>query len=158
MKAATLNTLKKELKTLPAEQLTELCITLSKYKKENKELLTYLLFEADDEQAYINAIKNDIDAQFTTINDSSIYYIKKSLRKILRSTNKFIKYSGNKQTEAELLIYYCTKFKALELPLERHIALHNIYHRQIQKIEKALSPLHEDIQHDYANAVQALTI
>ena len=158
MKAASLNEIKKELKTLPSEQLVELCLRLSKHKKENKELLTYLLFEAGDEQAYITSIKNDIADQFAEINNSNIYYVKKSLRKILRSTNKFIKYSGNKQTEVELLIFYCIKFKELELPLDRHIALHNIYYRQIQKIKKALGTLHEDIQYDYKAAIENLII
>ena len=37
MKAATLSEIKKELNTLPPEQLVELCLRLSKYKKENKE-------------------------------------------------------------------------------------------------------------------------
>lgn len=158
MKAATLSEIKKELKTLPSERLIELCLRLSKYKKENKELLTYLLFEADNENGYINAVKTIIDEQFAEINTTNIYYIKKSLRKILRGTNKFIKYSGNKQTEADLLIYYCQNFKALELPIERHIALHNLYYRQIQKIKKALSSLHEDIQYDYKSTVDDLII
>lgn len=158
MKAATLSEIKKELKTLPSERLIELCLRLSKYKKENKELLTYLLFEANNENGYINAVKTIIDEQFAEINTTNIYYIKKSLRKILRGVNKFIKYSSNKQTEADLLIYYCQNFKALELPIERHIALHNLYHRQIQKIKKALSSLHEDIQYDYKSTVDDLII
>lgn len=158
MKAATLSEIKKELKTLPSERLIELCLRLSKYKKENKELLTYLLFEADNENGYINAVKTIIDEQFAEINTTNIYYIKKSLRKILRGVNKFIKYSSNKQTEADLLIYYCQNFKALELPIEGHIALHNLYYRQIQKIKKALSTLHEDIQYDYKSTVDDLII
>lgn len=158
MKAASLSDIKRELKELPAEQLAELCIRLIKFKKDNKELLTYLLFEAQDEQAYINAIKNDINEQFAEINTSNIYYVKKSLRKILHITSKFIKYSGHKQTEVELLVYYCLKFKELELPLHRHLALYNLYYRQVQKIKKSLKTLHEDIQHDYKSAVDDLII
>lgn len=158
MKAATLSQLKKELNTLPKEEIIEVAVRLAKFKKDNKELITYLLFEQQDEQAYIVAIKNTIEEQFSEINTSNIYYVKKSLRKILRSANKFIKYSGNKQTEVDVLIFYCIKFKELELPLDRHIALHNIYYRQIQKIKKALSILHEDIQYDYKGMIDDLIV
>jgi hypothetical protein len=158
MKAATLSEIKKELNTLPPEQLVELCLRLSKYKKENKELLNYLLFEQQDEAAYINGVKNEMDEQFAAINHATIYFVKKSLRKILRTANKYIKYSGNKQTEVELLLYYCQLFKDLSLPMDNHIALQNIYYRQIQKIKKALSTLHEDIQYDYKGLLDDLII
>lgn len=155
---ATLSEIKKELNTLPPEQLVELCLRLSKYKKENKELLNYLLFEQQDEAAYINSVKSEMDEQFAAINHATIYFIKKSLRKILRTANKYIKYSGNKQTEVELLLYYCQLFKDLSLPMDNHIALQNIYYRQIQKIKKALSTLHEDIQYDYKGLLDDLII
>ena len=48
MKASTVSELKEELKHLPPAQLLELCLRLARFKKENKELLTYLLFEAHD--------------------------------------------------------------------------------------------------------------
>ena len=41
--------IKKEIQHLPTEQLAELMLRLARYKKENKELLTYLLFESHDE-------------------------------------------------------------------------------------------------------------
>lgn len=158
MKAATVSELKKELNTLPNEHLVELVLRLAKYKKENKELLNYLLFEAHNEEAYIKAIKAEMDEQFADINHSTLYYVKKSLRKILRLANKYIKYSGNKQTEVELLLYYCQHFKELDLPIDKHPALHNLYYRQVQKIKKALSTLHEDIQYDYKATVAELII
>ena len=149
MKAASLKELKEELHTLHPTKVLELCIHLAKYKKENKELLTYLLFEAHDEQSYIKEVKEQIDEGFSGINKSNLYLAKKGLRKILRTTNKYIKYSGSKQTEVELLIYFCKKTKKTGIPLPINTALGNIYIRQIQKIKKALSTLHEDLQYDY---------
>ena len=99
MRAATISQVKNELKTLSHKDLMDKCIRLAKYKKENKELLTYLLFEADNEKLYIQSIKEEVDLLFEDINRDSMYYIKKSLRKILRYTNKFIKYSGIKRPE-----------------------------------------------------------
>ena len=68
MKTSSLKELRDELKIYPPEQLQALCIRLAKYKKENKELLTYLLFESDNEQGYIEAVKEEIDSGFETMN------------------------------------------------------------------------------------------
>ena len=156
MKAATLNELKRELQTLTPARVIELCMHLAKYKKENKEMLTYLLFEAQDEPAYIKDVKDQIDEQFEGMNKSNLYLAKKTSRKILRTTNKYIKYSGSKQTEAELLIYFCKKLKNSGIPMHTSIALSNLYQRQIQKINKALATLHEDLQYDYLEELKPL--
>ena len=157
MKAVTINELKKELAGLSSRKILEICLRLAKYRKENKELMTYLLFEADDEQEYIKKIKCEIDLQIEGINKSNLYYVKKSLRKTLRITNKYIKYSGNKQTEVDLLIYFCRKFLELKIPLQKSAALSNLYQRQIQKIRKAAKTLHEDLQYDYEMEINELT-
>ena len=68
MKAVPVVTIKKELQHLSSDELTELCLRLSRFKKENKELLTYLLFEADFEEGYIETVKLEIDEQFELIN------------------------------------------------------------------------------------------
>ena len=46
MKAVSAVIIKKELHHLSSDKLMELCLRLSRFKKENKELLTYLLFES----------------------------------------------------------------------------------------------------------------
>ena len=149
MKAATISQLKQEMKCRSANELLEIGLRLGRFKKENKELLTYLLFEIQDEQAYINSIKQEMDQQFQEINKSNIYFAKKSIRKIVRTTNKFIRYSKHKETEVELLLHFCKCLKASGIPMQKSVALGNIYIRQIQKIEKVISSLHEDLQYDY---------
>ena len=154
MKAATLKEIKTELSTLHPVKVLNLCMHLAKYKKENKELLTYLLFEAYDEQSYIKEVKDQIDEQFEGVNKSSLYLAKKTLRKILRATNRFIKYSGSKQTEVELLIYFCKKIRKSGMPLRANTALGNLYQRQMKRINKALATLHEDLQYDYSEEMK----
>jgi hypothetical protein len=149
MKAATIHEVKKELSELPPAKVLELCLRLAKYKKDNKELLTYLLFEAHNERAYIDNLKKEIDDQFNELNLDNLYYAKKGMRKILRITNKFIRYSGIKETEVEVLIYYCTKIKNSGVAIEDSVALTNLYHGQLKKIKKVLTSLHEDLQYDY---------
>jgi hypothetical protein len=136
--------------------MLEVCLRLAKYKKENKELLTYLLYEADDEENYVRKVKAEIDLLIPEINRSNIYYIKKSLRKILRFTNKHIRYSGNKQTEADLLIHFCRRFRELNIPPRKSTALSNLYQNQVLKIKKALRTLHEDLQFDYGKEIEDL--
>ncbi len=148
--------IKQELKNRQPTELFELCLRLARFKKENKELLTYLLFEADDEPSFIKSIKQEMDGQFVEINKSNLYYAKKSIRKIVRTTNKYIRFSGQKQTEAELRIHFCKNLSALKPFLNNSTALRNIYTRQVQNARKAIAKLHEDLQFDYENELQQL--
>ena len=149
MKAVSVVTIKKELQHRSTEELMELCLRLSKFKKENKELLTYLLFESHDEAGYIETVKQELDKQFETINTDSYFYIKKSVRKILRLIKKFSRYSLKKETEVELLLYFCNKLKNFTPSIKRNVTLTNIYDRQILTIKKIVATLHEDLQYDY---------
>lgn len=159
MKAASIHEIKKELQTLNPKDLQELCMRLAKYKKENKELLTYLLYEADNEQAYISAIKEDLDEQFKELpSRSNLYYVKKSLRKILRFANKQIKYSGIKQTELELRIYFCSKVKEARIPLREASVMYNLYQQQLKKIYAIVVKLPEDLQLDYQHEIQQIDL
>jgi hypothetical protein len=158
MKAASQKEIKNELASKTHSQILQICTRLIKYKKENKELLSYLLFEAHDERSFIKGIQADIDFQFDEMNKSNVYFIKKSLRKILRMTNKYIRYSGVKETEIELLIYFCRKIKNSGFPVHKSPVLNNLYQRQIQKIKKTILSLHEDLQYDYSKEIELLII
>ena len=148
MKTATVTEIKKELTHQSSKELIALCLRLSKFKKENKELLTYLLFETN-ESDYIIAVKEDITQQFNEINTSSYYFIKKSVRKILRLTKKHIRYTQNKETEIELLLYFCEELKNMRPSMTKNVSLQNIFDRQILLIKKAITKLHKDLQYDY---------
>jgi len=156
MKAATINEIKNELGNLPPARLSALCLLLAKYKKDNKELLSYLLFEENDLPGYIENVKTEIDAGFAEINSSHLYFAKKSLRKILRITNKHIRYTHSKQAEAELLIYFCQKLKNSGIRFETSTVLMNLYQGQLKKINAAIAGFHEDLQYDYLKEVKKL--
>ena len=157
MKAATVIQLKKELQHQSQPELIELCLRLSKFKKENKELLTYLLYEAHNETGYIESVKNEIEEQFELINTSSYFYIRKSVRKILRMVKKYIRYSKQKETEVELLLHFCRVLKNMKPSINRNTTLLNIYERQIIMIQKVILTLHEDLQFDYNQELEDLT-
>ena len=156
MKAATVSQLKKELHYQSKDELIELCLRLSKFKKENKELLTYLLYEAENEDGYIETVKQEINEQFELINTSSFYYIKKSVRKILRNAKKYIRYSKKKETEVEILLHFSRVLKEMKPSIERNTSLQNIFNRQIVIIKKVILTLHEDLQYDYEEELSSL--
>jgi len=156
MKAATVKEIKSELESLSNEELITICQRLARFKKENKELLTYLLFEAYDENSYIAAVKSTIDTGFDEMNKTSLYIAKKNLRKIIRTASKFIRYSGNESTEVEILIYLCNKIKTSELALDKSTVMKNMYASLLKKIHKAISTMHEDLQYDFNRQLQKL--
>ncbi len=157
MKPASINEIKTELKSISSGRVVELCLRLARYKKENKELLSYLLFEEDDITTYIQNVKEEMDIGFADVHKTNIYFAKKSLRKVLRLVNRYIKYTGDKQAEAELLLHYCTNFRGLKIPVHKSASLTNIYTAQIKKIKVAIDNMHEDLQHDYLKQLNRLT-
>ncbi len=150
-----LQEIKKELQHLDDKQAALLLLRMARYKKENKELLAYLLFDADDELAFAESFKQDIGLMMSQAPSRS-YDTAKLLRKILKLTNKYIKFTGSKQVEVELLLTFCrnyldyvdrrTSFKPLRL----------ILIKQLEKTKKAVDKLHEDLQFDYSNDYNTL--
>ena len=78
------------------------------------------------------------------------------MRKILRNIKKHIRYSKNKETEVELLIYYCGKLNSFSPSIKRSTALINLYQRQLISIRKTVSSLHEDLQYDFGLQLEEL--
>ena len=156
MKTASISNIKRELQEKSQQELIKYCLRVAKFKTENKELLNYLLFEAYDEDNFIEELKEDIKHQFTEINLSSVYFAKKNIRRILRYVLKHIKYSGIKQTEVELLICFCQQFRQLSLPFHESKVLMNLYNRQLLNLAKAILTLDEDLQFDYQSECEEI--
>ena len=156
MKAASVNEIKSVLESLSHAQLESLCLRLVKFKKENKELTTYMLFEADNQNGYIQEVIADMEAGFAAINQSNLYYAKKSLRKLLREANKHVRYIGSKTAEVELLTAWCRLLKNSGIAFRNSTALLNLYQGQIKKIRKTIGTLHEDLRYDYTRALDKL--
>ena len=81
MKAAGLKDIKDELKNSTREELLEHCLRLARFKKENKELLTYRLFYSYDEHDYQVEMKEAISTMFSEISTSGFYWMKKTFEK-----------------------------------------------------------------------------
>jgi hypothetical protein len=156
MNAASISEIRSALKNQSPDELVNICLRLARFKKENKELLSFLLFENDQLPVYLSAVKEDIDLAFAGMNKTNVYLAKKTIRKALRITNKHIRYTQSAEAEIELLLHFCTSLHALQPALMKSPALKNLYNNQLKKIRAALDTLHEDLQHDYARQLRRL--
>jgi hypothetical protein len=156
MKPVTVSILKNELRQHSQQELIDICLQMVKFKKVNKELLSYILFDSKDEEEYKRAIKEEIDDSFSNFNKERLYFVVKSSRKTLRLAKKYIRYSKKKTTEAEVLLYFCSKLKQLMATHKTSQQLINIYQRQLDVVRKATLSLHEDLQFDYNNEIEDL--
>lgn len=120
MKAASISEIKQELLNTPPKKVVELCLRLARFKKENKELLTFLLFDAHDEAGYVQSIKEEIDEHFLQLNTNNTYFIKKGLRKVVRQISKYCKYINEKSSEVEMRIYFCSRLNASGIPYTKN--------------------------------------
>jgi hypothetical protein len=158
MKAPSINQLEKELRTLEPKKVLEICIRLAKHKKENKELLNYLLFDSENEDEYIASSKKKIDELFYEINRKTTYTTKKGLQKVVRNMTKLIRYSKSKQTELEIRAYFCRKVRTSRINLDSSAVISNLYYREMDKIKSIFDKLHEDLKLDYRESLEQLGI
>ena len=156
MKAASIHEIRKEVSFRSKQELEELLLRMGRFKKENKELLTYLLFESGDEDRFIRGIKTIIDRDFDEINRSNYYYIKKSVRKVLKGVRKYCRYSGKKETEVELHLYFSSKLREMHPPYSGNKVLTNIFERELRFIKQKMRSLHPDLQYDYKIELEKL--
>jgi len=158
MRSANIRELKRELQDRPPHEIMELCLRLCRFKKENKEMLTYLLFESIDEAAYIESVKEEIDERFELVNRKSPYFVRKSFRSILQLTRKFIRYSSNKETEVELLLHYCSRLQEFKPDIRQNKRQLNLYLNLTAQVQKKIVALHEDLQYDYQKELDRLIV
>ncbi len=152
MQAASIAELKKALGKLEPEDLLDACLRLARFKKDNKELLTYLLFLSQDESKYAKYLCSEIDQQFV----DKPFPQKKTIQKMVRWMNKCLRYSGHKETEVEVRIYFCRALNEHGVPFRESRVLSNLYSGQLKKIHAAIEKLHEDLRFDFRQQLSGL--
>jgi len=155
MNISSLQELKQELQEQSPKQLLDLCLHLAKYKKDNKEYLSYLLFHAHDEEGFVEQVKTETDKLFIELQEQkNLYYIKKGLRRILRILNKYCKYLDEKKNVTEIQFYFFKKIHEARIPVHKDKRLENLYNGQLKKIGVLVSALHEDLRADYVRDLE----
>jgi len=97
-----------------------------------------------------------MDEGFAELPKPNLYLTKKSLRKVLRTTAKQIRYTASPQAEVELLTYFCRKLHDSRIPFRDSPVLLNLYRQQLKKIHSVIAALHEDLQYDLLKALKGL--
>jgi len=143
-----LQDIKKELQHLSSLQIANLCLRLARYKKENKELLAYLLFQAENQDSFIEQVKAESGFMFSQLPVHS-YNAAKGMRKILRLLSKYNKFMGSKEAEIDLLINFCNNYVQYTDRKVTYKPMRLILTRQMEKIRTLIGKLHEDMQDDY---------
>ena len=158
MKPISLSDLKKELQAVAPNELIDLCINLARYKKDNKEYLGYLLFDSANKPAFIQEVKHEIEEHINELKSQpNLYYVKKSLRKLLRLLSKYSKFLNDKALSADMLIYFCGQLKQSDIAYNKSPLLVNLYKQQLKKIYALISSLHKDLQQDYLNDLEKIS-
>ncbi len=155
VKAYGLADIKKELQFHDKSYLIELCLRLGRFKKENKELLAYLLFDADNERGFIENVIAENGFMFSQL-PSNNYQMAKCMRKILRLLAKYVKFMGSKEAEIEFLLCFCHNYIQYADRRGTYKPMRLIFTRQLEKIVKAIEKLHEDLQFDYASEYNSI--
>ena len=157
LQSASIQEIKKELETRSQKEVISYCLTLAKYKKDSKEFLSYLLFDAADPSLFSAKVKEEMDELFGVLNaEKNLYFTKKSLRKILRMVTRYSRYASNDALTTEWLIYFCTKLNESGIPYHDSQVLVNMYAGQVSKIKGLIEGMHEDLQQDYRSNYEAL--
>ena len=155
IKPAGISLIKSEIKECSHDRLQELILRMAKYKVENKELLSYLLFEEDSEQSFLTSVKEEMNEQMLAINDQSPYLAKKTLRKVIRTSSKYIRFTNLKSFEVEIWIHFVSLLNPYSKLLKNKV-IENMKSRALIKIRKALKYLHEDLQYDYREELKQI--
>ena len=92
MKPATLVQIRKELETISPQRLMALTLRLIKLKSENKEFVSYLLFDEDQLSEYLADLKFEISEVLDCASFSQSLIAKKALRKCQKSITKHARY------------------------------------------------------------------
>lgn len=157
LKPAELKEIRKEVSTIDRKSLEEICGKLIRFKKENKELLSYLLFWSEDEILFQQELASAITEWMQDVNIARVFLAKKTIRKIVRNMNRYLGFSGDKITELEVRIHFCEEMKKHVINIHESKVLVNIQEAQIKKIHAALKSIHEDLQRDYEERILDLT-
>ncbi len=156
MKVAASKDLRQELLLLPPTKVIDLCLQLVRFKKENKELLSFLLFDVDNESGYVESIKMEINDGFWNMQRTNLQAIKKGLRRILKLISRYSKYTRQKEFEVELRLHFCKNLQTSQIRYRSNKTLSNLYDGQIKKIASIINLVHEDLRYDYQKQLEEL--
>ena len=157
MDKCSIASIRKELKNLEREELVLVCLRLARYKKDNKELVSFLVFQRNEEE-FILEVKTEIHFEFTGLKLLSAFQQKKILQKSIRKINKYSKFCLSKTFDLVMFMFICQSLRDSGISLYSHTFAGTIYKKILLKASKIHSTLHEEIQGDFNEDLLHLAI
>lgn len=146
--ATTMGNLKQELQAQERKELIDLCLHLARFRNENKELITYMLFHAQDPLGYAEEYKRMIEEPFDKYLMNP-YFLAKGIRKSFRLISRYAKVSKSKEGECELYLHLADLFMERIQGKLVHKTLIMLLERALKKAHQLILKMHEDFQMDY---------
>jgi hypothetical protein len=146
--ATKLGNLKQELQEQDRKNLMELCLQLARFRQENKELITFLLFHSHQPLTYADEYKIMIEEPFDKFLMNP-YYLAKGIRKSFRLIGRYAKITKSKEGECELYLHLARLFEERIQGRLVHKALIILLERALKKAFNLIVKMHEDYQMDY---------
>lgn len=154
MKIASLAEIKKELKHLSEKELIEVISDLTKFSTDNKWFLYFKLYGRENPQLFSEMMQEELVKEFQNANKGNAHQAKKSAQGIRRKLNKFLKFTKDKATQIELIVFFCQMLFEYGFLSHRHPVIENLFLMQVGKIERLMGQMHEDLQYDFQNKVK----
>ena len=150
---APIKNIKEELQQLSHKELLDFSLRILKYKKENKELAYYLLFEKQDEDGYAQKIINILKDELTTINFSRTFFARKGFKRVNRLAAKYLKYSGDTESAIKVYLFLAKEIAAAGKIYRLTSLTGKLVEQHNLRTKKMIASLHEDLQFDYENLI-----
>lgn len=148
MKTKGIAEIKKTIKHISHAELSEICLQLARFKKDNKEYVHFLLFESSDPLEYAEDVKNSLHDSIAGLSRHPSLKVKE-LRRHLKVLTRHIRYTSSVEAEITLLIWFVDMSLTYAGVRQSNKALYTLFIRQLEKIRKSFPKLHEDLQFDY---------
>lgn len=148
MDAASLADIRKELAHQSPAELMELVVRLARFRLDNKALIGYWLFDRTNQAQFLAQVHLALDEALASMNFSSAYFVKKSLRKWQRQVNLYGRICGEPWMLADLQGYYvwtCLRAQKKVMYPDYFVELIRAAQRKFNTLLLKLEP---DMQHD----------
>ncbi|WP_200978809.1 hypothetical protein [Echinicola sp. 20G] len=156
MKLPSLAQIKKELSHLPEEELIGLLMETAKFTTDNKQFLFFKIYGRENPGFFQEMVEEELQQAFENANLDHAHFAKKSAQAIRRKLNKYLKFTKDKPTQIELIAFFCRELSEHGFLSFNHPVINNLYVMQLNKIEKLIGGLHEDLQYDYQELFEEL--
>jgi hypothetical protein len=143
---------------LSVESMHRLLTRLMRFKRENKELVAFELFVRDEPEAWFADIRKECHATLDDMNTSHPYFMKKTLRKLIRTVKTYARYAGDPAIEAELLCILLEAFHQRRLHEHTADKIQKIVTDTQVRLQKIIAKLHDDLQYDFIRRLANLSI